>query len=139
MSWDRRCQTYLWSGFKIPHHLHTLALIVLVPFTVKNGRKISKRYGLIVTCLSTRAIHIEYLDDMTSDAFINGLRCVIAIRGPIPTIKCDQGSNFQGAAHALKVAMAENLEEDVIKRYLISQNCEFAFNRSIFQQRFIVF
>ena len=98
------------------------------PFAVKDGRKISKRYGLIVTCLSTRAIHIECLDDMTSNAFINGLRCVIAIRGPIRTIKCDQGSNFRGAAHELKVAMAENLEEDVIKRYLLSQTCEFAFN-----------
>ena len=81
-----------------------------------------------MNCLSTRAIHIECLDDMTSDAFINGLRCVITIRGSIRTIKCDQGSNFREAAHELRVVMAENLEEYVIKRYLRSQNCVFAFN-----------
>ena len=44
------------------------------PFIVKDGRKIMKKYGLLVTCLSSRAIHVECLDDMTSDALINGLR-----------------------------------------------------------------
>ena len=81
-----------------------------------------------MTCLSTRVIHIDCLDDITSDAFSNGLRCVIAICCPIRTIKCVQGFNFRGAAHEEKVAIAENLEEDVIKRYIQSQNCEFAFN-----------
>ena len=41
------------------------------PFTVKDGRKEMKKYGLIVTCLASRAIHIECLDDMTSECFIN--------------------------------------------------------------------
>lgn len=67
------------------------------PFIVKNGRKEVKRYGLLFTCMCTRAIHIEMIDDMTTDAFINGLRCFIAIRGAVRQIRCDQGSNFLGA------------------------------------------
>ena len=98
------------------------------PFITKDGRRTAKRYGLLVTCFSTRAVHIEYLDNMTSDAFINALRCVIAIRGPVRTIKCDQGSNFKGAAHELKVAMSENLDEDAIRKFLLDQHCEFIFN-----------
>ena len=66
---------------------------------------------------------------MTSDAFINALRCVPAIRGLVRTIKCDQGSNFKGATHELKVAMSENLDEDVIRKVLLDQHCEFLFNR----------
>ena len=80
------------------------------------------KYGLLVTCFSTRAVHIEYLDNMTSDAFINALRCVIAIRGSVRTIKCDQGSNFKGAAHELEAAMSENLDEVAIRKFLLDQH-----------------
>ncbi|XP_014673254.1 PREDICTED: uncharacterized protein LOC106813591 [Priapulus caudatus] len=41
------------------------------PFTIKEGRKELKRYGLILTCMSMRAIHIEVLDDVSTDAFLN--------------------------------------------------------------------
>lgn len=49
------------------------------PFAVKNGRKEVKRYGLIITCLSSRAVHIEMLDDLSTDSFMNALRCFISL------------------------------------------------------------
>ena len=67
------------------------------PLLVKDNRKEVKRYGCIITCMASRAIHIETLDDLSTDAFINGLRCFIAVRGPVRVIRCDQGSNFVGA------------------------------------------
>ena len=39
------------------------------PFIVREGRKDLKRYGVIFTCMSSRAVRIEELDDMTTDAF----------------------------------------------------------------------
>ena len=45
------------------------------PFTVKRRRKELTRYTVIFTCMSSRAVHIEQLDDMTTDAFINALKC----------------------------------------------------------------
>ena len=39
------------------------------PFIVKEGRKELKRFGLLFTCMSFRAVHIEMLDDMTADAW----------------------------------------------------------------------
>lgn len=71
------------------------------PFTVKERRSELKRYGLMVTCLASRAIHIEVLDDLSTTAFINGLRNVIAIRGPVQEIYCDRGTNFIGAIDEL--------------------------------------
>ncbi|XP_006825478.1 uncharacterized protein LOC102802649, partial [Saccoglossus kowalevskii] len=97
------------------------------PFMIKEGRKELKRYGLIFTCLASRAVHIEVLDDMSTDSFINTLRCLIAIRGKVLMIHCDQGTNFVGASHELK----ENLNKlniDSIARKLLPQNCEFLFN-----------
>ena len=51
------------------------------PFLIKQGRRVHKRYGLLFTCFFSRAVHIEILDDMSTDAFINGLRCFITIHG----------------------------------------------------------
>lgn len=67
------------------------------PFMVKDRRTELKRYGLMATCLASRAVHIELLDDMSTPAFINAIRNLIAIRGPIREIWCDQGTNFIGA------------------------------------------
>ena len=67
------------------------------PFYVKEGRKEIKRYGLLFTCMCSRAVHIEMLDDMTTDAFINSLRCFLAIRGAVQQIRSDRVSNFVGA------------------------------------------
>lgn len=75
------------------------------PFIVKQGRKEIKRYGLLFTCMCSRAIHIEMLDDMSTDAFINGLRCFIAIRGAVRQLRSDQGTNFIGAKNEFQKAV----------------------------------
>ena len=71
------------------------------PFVAKDGRKENKLYGLIITCLISRAVHIEVLEDMTSDSFINALRNMVVIRGTVSTIRCDQGTNFVCAFNEL--------------------------------------
>ncbi|XP_041471862.1 uncharacterized protein LOC121421266 [Lytechinus variegatus] len=97
------------------------------PFTIKEGRKEIKRYGLILTCMAMRAVHIEMLDDLSTDAFLNGLRCFIAIRGNVRLIRCDQGSNFIGAKHELKKGLRE-LDGDRVATQLLKLDCEFKMN-----------
>ena len=92
---------------------------VFGPFTVKEGRKEMKKYGLIFTCLSLRAVHIEMLDDMSTDCFINSLRCFVAIRGKVETLYCDNGSNFVGASNEFRTN---------VKSRLVDYGCEFHFN-----------
>lgn len=77
------------------------------PFLVKRGRSVCKRYGLLLTCLCSRAVHIEMLTDMITDSFINALCCFIAIRGTVQQIRSDQGTNFMGAKNELKKALEE--------------------------------
>jgi len=49
------------------------------PFHVVIGRRREKRYGL--TCLSTRAVHLEVVFSLSADSFLMALRRFIADRG----------------------------------------------------------
>ena len=82
------------------------------PFYVKDGRL--KRYGLLFTCMCSRTILIEMLDDLTSDAFLNALRCLIAVRGNISQLQSDQGTNFVGAQNEFKELM-NKIEQERVK------------------------
>ena len=93
------------------------------PFYVKEARKELKKYGLLFTCMCSRAVHIEMLDDLTTDAFINALRMFIAIRGTVRQLRCDQGTNFVGAKREFMNAM-KDLDHEQMKRF----GCEFKMN-----------
>ena len=76
------------------------------PFTIKKGhtRKPSylKAYLCLFVCLSTKAIHIEVISDLTTASFLAGLKRFVARRGCPTTIHSDNGSNFVGARNQLK-------------------------------------
>ena len=86
-----------------------------------------KRYAVIFTCMSSRAVHIEELDDMTTDAIINALRCFMAIRGPVRQLRSDQGTNFVGARNELANALKE-LDNGRIQSLLLGNRCDFVMN-----------
>ena len=97
------------------------------PFIVKERRKELKKYGLLFTCMASRAIHIEMLDDMSTDAFINALRCFIALRGKVRQLRSDRGTNFVGAENELKRAF-EEIKEEKVKSFLMENGCDFVSN-----------
>ena len=100
---------------------------VFGPYMVKRGRSETKRYGLLFTCLYSRAIHLEMLEDLSTDCFINALRCFISLRGVVKTIFCDQGTNFVGAHNEMQQALTE-LEHSKLEIFLSSKQVEFKFN-----------
>ncbi|XP_035222646.1 uncharacterized protein LOC118195442 [Stegodyphus dumicola] len=53
-------------------------------------------------CLSTKAIHLEVVTDLTSEAFIAALKRFCARRGKISSIITDNATNFKGAHTELK-------------------------------------
>ena len=100
------------------------------PWLIKEGRKELKRYGVLFTCLSSRAIHLEVSASLETDSFINALRRFINRRGPVRTIRCDQGTNLVGAKNELQKALSM-MDQSRIQHFLSERNCdwiEFQFN-----------
>ena len=64
------------------------------PIEVKRGRTTLKRYGVIFTCSSSRAVHLEVACSLDTDSCINAIRRFIARRGPVKIIRSDNGTNL---------------------------------------------
>ena len=76
------------------------------PIYIKHGyvRKptIVKAYICVFVSLSVKAVHLELVSDLTSDAFIACFRRFIARRGKPSLIWSDHGTNFVGADRELQ-------------------------------------
>ncbi|KAF7646247.1 hypothetical protein LDENG_00190950 [Lucifuga dentata] len=97
------------------------------PFVIKKGRKEHKRYDLILTCLSSRAVHIEMLEDLSADSLINALRCFITLRGAVRQLHYDCGTNFLGARNEFREALKQ-CDSNVLEAFLADKQCKFIFN-----------
>lgn len=97
------------------------------PITVRKGRGTDKRYGVILTCLASRAIHLEVADSLNTDACINALRRFICRRGQVSHIISDNGTNFIGAERELREALAA-LDHGKIQRVLRQRGVKWSFN-----------
>ena len=93
----------------------------------RGGAANAKRWGLVFTCLSSRAIHIEVLEAMDTSAFICTLRRFFALRGHAKLLRCDRGTNFVGAKTELKDASSE-LNEEKVKKFVTESGCEWELN-----------
>ncbi|KAJ8722107.1 hypothetical protein PYW08_004509 [Mythimna loreyi] len=71
------------------------------------GNRTTKAYVSIFICMSTKAIHIELVSDLTSEAFIGAFRRFVARRGKCNHLWSDQGRNFVGADKELRDAWKE--------------------------------
>ncbi len=96
---------------------------VFGPFYIKEGRKELKRWGIIFTCLSSRAVHLETLNFMNTDSFLNALRRFVSRRGKVRELRSDQGTNFIGGRNELAAALKE-LDDDAIKGFLSNKGCD---------------
>ncbi|KAK3545643.1 hypothetical protein QTP70_008781 [Hemibagrus guttatus] len=109
-----------------------VGLDVFGPWTVvarrtRGGQAQSKRWAVLFTCMSTRAIHIELIDCMDSSTFINALRRFFALRGPVKQIRSDCGTNFVGACKELEIVLTDS-QQPSVKRYLGGEGCSWVFN-----------
>ena len=72
---------------------------------VKRGCAMAKRYGVLITCLTMPAIHIEIAQKMETDPFINSLRHFMARHGKPEEKRSNNGTNFKGGTLELTEAI----------------------------------
>ena len=97
------------------------------PFNVRRGRSIVKRYGVIFTCFTIRAIHIEIASSLDTDSFINAMRRFVARRGNPEEIRSDNGSNFVSGEKELRKCI-KDWNQTKIHQTLLLKNIKWIFN-----------
>lgn len=97
------------------------------PILITEGRKTLTRYGLIFTCLATRAVYIHILHSLSTSSFIMGFQTFISRCGTPRVIYCDNGRNFVGAERVLKEEFAK-IDMHLVMKEFVSPELEWRFN-----------
>lgn len=69
--------------------------------SIRKNARYTKCYISLFICLATKAIHLELVHNLTSEAFLGALKRFIARRGIPNQIYSDRGTNFVGANNEL--------------------------------------
>ena len=98
------------------------------PFYIEDKQsKIEKHYGLIFTCLVTRAVHLETCPDLNTDTFLNEYRRFTCRRCQPILLYSDNRKTFVGASEELKKSV-KALDKDKIYKALAAVKTTWKFN-----------
>ena len=97
------------------------------PFEVKRGRSHVKRYGVLFTCLTTRAVHIEIAHSLDTDSCVNALRRFTCRRGQVKIMRSDNGTNFVAAEREIREAL-QDLTQKRIADAMMEKGVKWIFN-----------
>ena len=97
------------------------------PVKVKVGRnKTAKHYGVIFTCLNTRAVHCELATEASSMELLQVLRRFFAQRGYPKLLLSDNGTQMVGANRELK-EMIDGWDATQLKEYCAERGMTWQF------------
>ena len=94
---------------------------------VRHGRKTEKRYGVLFTCLTTRAVHLEIAHSLDTNSCLMAIRRMMARRGQSANIWSDNGTNFVGTKKELREAV-KRLDGERIGDQLSADGVQWHFN-----------
>ncbi|XP_029717444.2 uncharacterized protein LOC115260593 [Aedes albopictus] len=77
------------------------------PIQVKVGRSLVKRWVALFTCLTVRAVHLEVVHSLSTEACKMAIRRFVVRRGAPLEIRSDNGTNFLGASRELRQQIQE--------------------------------
>ncbi|XP_058826984.1 uncharacterized protein LOC131686969 [Topomyia yanbarensis] len=96
------------------------------PIQVLVGRHSEKRWGVLATCLTTRAIHLQIAHTLSTDSCVMAIRNIMARRGVPAVIYSDRGTNFQATSKVLKAAI-QQLDHDRLASEFTSSHTQWTF------------
>ena len=117
------------------------------PYSIKIGRSIAKRWGVLFICMAIRACHIEVVPDLSTSSFI---QCFwrFTSRGEMycRCLYSDQSSNFKGCKSEFKeltkhckmngslpetVTSLQDLDRNYILQYMLRKNVDVHWNFNV--------
>ena len=102
---------------------------ISVRLTKSRGKGTLKDYICVFVCMATRAVHLELVEDYTSEAFIAAFHRFTARRGQCKFLYSDQGTTFVGADPQLKQILSESsLFLSKVTKELSNEGLTWSFN-----------
>lgn len=113
---------------------HIVGVDFCGPFNIKVSRirkpLITKGYIALFVCFATKAIHVELVSDLTTEAFLACLKRFIGRRGMPVNIFCDNAKTFKGTENELnKLHDLFNSKKhvDEVQNYCVPNYIKFKF------------
>jgi transposase InsO family protein len=75
---------------------------VYIKSNSQRNSKLIKAYVAIFVCFSTKAVHIELVNNLTTEAFLGALKRFVSRRGKCAKLYSDNATNFVGAKRELQ-------------------------------------
>ena len=91
------------------------------PMLVKTGGNFSKVWGCLFTCLKVRAVHLEIVDDMSTESFLLSLRRFVGRRGKPKIIICDNAGQFGLGQEVLDRIWLNMLKDESVQSYVAQE------------------
>ncbi|XP_062549440.1 uncharacterized protein LOC134213993 isoform X2 [Armigeres subalbatus] len=113
---------------RVTSHLRPFSAVgvdYLGPIEVLVGRRWEKRWIDLFTCLAIRAVHLEVVHSLTTQACLMAIRRFICKQGTPDEIFSDNGTNFKGACNELA------------RMKMIQENCANSISSSTLKWNFI--
>ncbi|XP_070166148.1 uncharacterized protein [Polyergus mexicanus] len=95
--------------------------------SVGRGQRSKKYYVAVFICLSTKAVHLEYVDDYASNGFLSAFRRFASRRGLPSDMYSDNGTNFQGADRELNTTFQRLVADPQIQDAIANDNIKWHF------------
>ena len=109
-----------------PPFFHTFVYL-FGSIKVKKHRSQVKKWVVIFTCATVRAVYLDVVGTLETDSFLSCFFCFGSIRGYPRTLTSDQGTNFIGAAREMREAV-NNFDHEKIRDSMLRSNTEWIFN-----------
>lgn len=101
---------------------------LLGPIHVKGTRFVScKRYILVYSCLTTRALHLELIENLESQATLRALQNTFNLRGVPNEIYSDNGTNFTGSNKIIQESY-NDWNKELLERGVITHAIKWHFS-----------
>ncbi|XP_070171430.1 uncharacterized protein, partial [Polyergus mexicanus] len=95
--------------------------------SVGRGQRSKKYYVAVFICLSTKAVHLEYVDDYATNGFLSAFRRFASRRGLPSDMYSDNGTNFQGADRELNTTFQRLVADPQIQDAIANVNVKWHF------------
>ena len=108
-----------------------IGLDYLGPVLVKEGGEVIKTWICLFTCMAVRAIHLEWVKNLTPEQFLSCLRRFVARRGKPQLIISDNAPQFKVVKVAIDKQWKHVMQDEDVRHYIKEGGIKWQFTTAL--------